>query len=749
MPGLLGGGSGLFHTYFVYTANRGSNDISVFKAIEDGSLTFVKKVPCPGGPFKILMNSTTMYVACASKIQVFSIDRHTGDLTPAQSVSMDSSKGTFNPLSMSYGIKNGNFYQMAYFYALGVSEDGSKGELQAYDLQTDGSIKLRASYVGFSNPGAMTGLALDVKKTNFIAVTNTIGNSVTLMSDDGTSLATLQTLKVSSADTGLLFAVLPDSGGGIYVMDEESRSITEMRIASQSHPTLSVVKRITLNSSPTYLGTNGSKLFSASQGGGMISSFQFDSPTIKTPFSKDSTELDGGDSPTAVNGVPIQRADLDVSVLYSTTRDGRLRFYQQIGKGTPLAYLTDYDTKGSDVQDVVFSAEIGDVPPLTVTPVSVPDGVVGKAYSQPFKMTGGDTSKGFTLFDVPGGFGLPDGLTMNTKTPPAGYIGVLEGTPKKAGTYKFTIHAQRGNDERSFQYNINITGGTTPLQIATTSVKAGVVNTAYQAQIVLSGGDGTQKATWSVSSGSLPPGLALKSTASSETIAGTPTSAGSFSFTLKAVQGSQSDTQDYTLSITNGNIPTMVRVMNATTDAADNDLFMTINTTGFSHNLPGVLSVSGGFQAGTVPYRVSNGDGQRWADGNVTITDKSRNIFVALGAIAGDRQVSALVAPASFPGSTLAGILFMDGIPGRDLSAVDVALVDSTGQVVDQKTNIAFGGTASFTFPPGSYKLVVSTFGETIFSSNLQSIAAGEDYVEVAVSPENVAAKFFQVKEDH
>jgi hypothetical protein len=82
------------------------------------------------------------------------------------------------------------------------------------------------------------------------------------------------------------------------------------------------------------------------------------------------------------------------------------------------------------------------------------------------------------------------------------------------------------------------------LVITTTSLSDGVVGTAYSATLTATGGNGTY--TWSLASGSLPAGLSLSSTG---TISGTPTTAGSSSFTVRVTDGVLSVTQALTINI--------------------------------------------------------------------------------------------------------------------------------------------------------------------------------------------------------
>jgi hypothetical protein len=86
-----------------------------------------------------------------------------------------------------------------------------------------------------------------------------------------------------------------------------------------------------------------------------------------------------------------------------------------------------------------------------------------------------------------------------------------------------------------------------PLQITTASLPGAQTQAPYQASLAASGG--TSPYSWSLRSGSLPPGLSLA--AASGMISGTPTQSGNFSFTVQ-VKDSSSPAQTATsaLSIT-------------------------------------------------------------------------------------------------------------------------------------------------------------------------------------------------------
>jgi SdrD B-like domain/Putative Ig domain len=162
---------------------------------------------------------------------------------------------------------------------------------------------------------------------------------------------------------------------------------------------------------------------------------------------------------------------------------------------------------------------------------------VGTPYSVTFALSGGTAP--FTYSVTAGS--LPPGLTLNTTT------GVLSGTPTTAGTYTFTTKVvDKNGSYDTATCTIIVTGSTINLDCGTCGVSKGTVGTAYSATYSVTGG--TSPYTFTIISGSLPPGLSLGS--STGKISGTPTTAGTYTFTAKVVDAhGNSDTQSCTITI--------------------------------------------------------------------------------------------------------------------------------------------------------------------------------------------------------
>jgi lysophospholipase L1-like esterase len=173
-------------------------------------------------------------------------------------------------------------------------------------------------------------------------------------------------------------------------------------------------------------------------------------------------------------------------------------------------------------------------PPVLVAPVALPAGRAEADYLATLTATGGVAPHSWSVTSG----SLPPGLALSGS-------GTLSGTPTAAGTFTFTVQvadAKAGKHAESFV----ITVAPPPVSVSTTSPADGRVGSAYATTLVARGGIAPY--SWTVTSGSLPGGLALSS---SGEIAGTPTTAGTFAFMVQAADSdAPTGTATRSLSVT-------------------------------------------------------------------------------------------------------------------------------------------------------------------------------------------------------
>jgi hypothetical protein len=153
---------------------------------------------------------------------------------------------------------------------------------------------------------------------------------------------------------------------------------------------------------------------------------------------------------------------------------------------------------------------------VVLAPATFPSATTGTPYKVSVNATGGVVPYNYVLDSrTP----LPGGLTLSSS-------GDIIGTPTAAGTFNFTIiatDAQSCSDTQG--YTIDVKTGCPTITVGGAPAN-GMVGTAYKSGFTISGG--ATPHTTAITSGALPPGLTL----SGDTIAGTPTTAGEFRFTV-------------------------------------------------------------------------------------------------------------------------------------------------------------------------------------------------------------------------
>jgi hypothetical protein len=228
---------------------------------------------------------------------------------------------------------------------------------------------------------------------------------------------------------------------------------------------------------------------------------------------------------------------------------------------------------------------------LAITTSSLPGQTVDRPYSASLSGSGGALP--YTWSVAPA---LPANLSLDPAT------GAITGTPTTPATttHTFTLRDSSAPSQTVEQaLSLTIDPPPAALAITTTSLANGTVNQAYNRTVQATGG--TPPLAWTIvaGTGTLPPGLNLNSTTGA--ISGTPTVAGTSSFTVQVadVRG-QADAQALSIlinappppSITTTTLPggTVGQPYNQTLEATGGTGALTWSLSGGS--LPAMLSLS-------------------------------------------------------------------------------------------------------------------------------------------------------------
>ena len=166
---------------------------------------------------------------------------------------------------------------------------------------------------------------------------------------------------------------------------------------------------------------------------------------------------------------------------------------------------------------------------LISTSSELPDARPNESYLVVFSANGG-SSNTITWQLISGN--LPEGISLDVRT------GIISGSSSKEGIYEFTISAavnsstERLSAQKKFVLRVcpemQITNDSSYTTDAGTSLSV-----QFSAMITGSSSASGERTLWSVLSGDIPPGLSLNE----DTLSGTALKAGTFKFTLQAVNG--------------------------------------------------------------------------------------------------------------------------------------------------------------------------------------------------------------------
>jgi hypothetical protein len=335
-----------------------------------------------------------------------------------------------------------------------------------------------------------------------------------------------------------------------------------------------------------------------------------------------------------------------------------------------------------------FSIAVGYGSLLAITTTSLPGGTTGVAYSAPVAATGGTGPYAWSLY-LPGTYGsLPPGLSLEAAT------GVISGTPTTQGSWNFTVQVSDASlPAQTTHASLTISVSyASILTITTTSLPGGTTGVAYGAPVAVTGGTGPY--AWSLyqpgTYGDLPPGLSLD--AATGVISGTPTTQGSWNFTVQVSDASlpmQTTHASLTINVNYASILTI------TTTSLPG------GTTGVAYSAP--VSASGG----TGPYAWSLYQPGTYGDLPPGLSlNASTGVISGTPTTQGSWNFAVQVSDASLPMQTTYASLTIDVSYASILTITTTSLPDGTTGVAYSAPVSATGGTGPYAWSlylPGTY----------------------------------------------
>jgi hypothetical protein len=212
--------------------------------------------------------------------------------------------------------------------------------------------------------------------------------------------------------------------------------------------------------------------------------------------------------------------------------------------GSPLYYANKVVEAINDIGYNLAPCAGYQNPPISITPVilsqSPAEGAtIGLPYTAILTAVGGTQPYTWSL---PSG-ALPPGLTLDPIT------GIISGTPTAVGSNNFSVKVVDDNnqsDEKSFALEVKWPPLGVEWSEETPTITLGQV--APEETFTASGGDGNY--TWSIASGSLPPGISFSgNTGNVVFLSGTPSASGTYNFRVSVNSAGQEMNIDVTYTV--------------------------------------------------------------------------------------------------------------------------------------------------------------------------------------------------------
>lgn len=210
-------------------------------------------------------------------------------------------------------------------------------------------------------------------------------------------------------------------------------------------------------------------------------------------------------------------------------------------QGTPTAagvssFQVRAFTNTQSAEPVSFSISIANS--AIINPAVLPTGSIGAPYTAQLTTSGFLSTPTWQLV----GGALPPGLSLNAAT------GMIQGTPVVNGSSVFQVSASTSTQSASaVSFTIQI--GSQQIDFTPDRLPDATLGVVYSQRLSPTGGEGNY--VFSVTRGSLPPGISL---ATSGAVTGTPSQPGTFSFSVRMTSGALLIEKQVTLAVASADI---------------------------------------------------------------------------------------------------------------------------------------------------------------------------------------------------
>jgi 6-phosphogluconolactonase len=256
---------------YLYGANSGENDISLYTTASTGALTEVTRAPAGTTPSLLVMDSAGSYLyvanAGSNNISAFSINASNGVLTP---VAGSPYPIGMTPLNMVLSPSGSFLY---------VTGSGAPGSIEVWSLKAGVLSQIVQLAQTGTNPD---GLVIDPKGAHLYTANAAPDNSISEFTINSDGLLSPITTVSVGALSGPVALLIDASGKYLYAANEGASNLTGYSIASDGSLSLLTANySVVTNAKPSFLAEDpsGKYLFVGNQSNPTIQSFSLDTGT--------------------------------------------------------------------------------------------------------------------------------------------------------------------------------------------------------------------------------------------------------------------------------------------------------------------------------------------------------------------------------------------------------------------------------------------------------------------------------------